>query len=255
MRIPRGRWETESLPLVGSIASPLSGTNQHIAGRWGERRGSNPRPQEPQSCALPTELRPPLSAISYVVCLSALNVTDNPSSFYYAGSMTQPLCGLGLRPVALLRNVLRTQRVLVANEVSSGLPLLPSRPIYNGLERDRCKLARLAGLIRRRSFVCSPPARCIKVARLAGLEPATLGLEGRCSIHMSYRRFDPFDPTVATCRTLLSRSGPKPDRLQIMVGAEGFEPPTPLLPKQVRYQAALCPEKSASEIGRCGRWR
>jgi len=25
--------------------------------------------------------------------------------------------------------------------------------------------------------------------RLAGLEPATLGLEGRCSIQMSYRRF------------------------------------------------------------------
>ncbi len=26
------------------------------------------------------------------------------------------------------------------------------------------------------------------VVRLAGLEPATLGLEGRCSIRMSYRR-------------------------------------------------------------------
>ncbi|GEM_PF-2307208 len=26
---------------------------------WGGRWGSNPRPQEPQSCALPTELRPP----------------------------------------------------------------------------------------------------------------------------------------------------------------------------------------------------
>ena len=26
---------------------------------WGGRRGSNPRPQESQSCALPTELRPP----------------------------------------------------------------------------------------------------------------------------------------------------------------------------------------------------
>src|SRR5688572_30732915 len=27
--------------------------------------------------------------------------------------------------------------------------------------------------------------------RLAGLEPATLGLEGRCSIHLSYRRIEP----------------------------------------------------------------
>ena len=27
--------------------------------RWGERWGSNPRPQGPQPCALPTELRPP----------------------------------------------------------------------------------------------------------------------------------------------------------------------------------------------------
>src|SRR3990172_10422455 len=26
---------------------------------WGERRGLNPRPQGPQPCALPTELRPP----------------------------------------------------------------------------------------------------------------------------------------------------------------------------------------------------
>ncbi len=38
------------------------------------------------------------------------------------------------------------------------------------------------------------------LARLAGLEPATLGLEGRCSIRLSYKR--------------------------LLVGVEGFEPPT-----------------------------
>ena len=35
-----------------------------LSGIWGGRRGSNPRHQEPQSCALPTELRPP-----YCICL------------------------------------------------------------------------------------------------------------------------------------------------------------------------------------------
>ena len=43
------------------------------------------------------------------------------------------------------------------------------------------------------------------MARPAGLEPATLGLEGRCSIQMSYRR-------------LFLRCA--------LVGVEGFEPPT-----------------------------
>ncbi|CAL1239872.1 protein of unknown function [Candidatus Methylocalor cossyra] len=41
--------------------------------------------------------------------------------------------------------------------------------------------------------------RFTTMARLAGLEPATLGLEGRCSIRLSYKR---------------------------LVGVEGFEPPT-----------------------------
>ena len=52
--------------------------------------------------------------------------------------------------------------------------------------------------------------------RLAGLEPATLGLEGRCSIQLSYRR-------------IRFRGG-------------GIRTPDILLPKQARYQTALHPD-------------
>jgi hypothetical protein len=54
------------------------------------------------------------------------------------------------------------------------------------------------------------------MARLAGLEPATLGLEGRCSIRLSYKRLN-------------GRGG-------------GIRTPDILLPKQARYQAALHPD-------------
>ena len=186
------------------------------ASRWGERRGSNPRPQEPQSCALPTELRPPSSAIrynhvfrAYILSLAVYRLTDSHFK--------------------------------------------PKRPL-----RGRLGLARLAGQIHKRSLVCSPlrgasgvqssygrlsnegprrtdshfkPKRPLRgrlgLARLAGLEPATLGLEGRCSIQMSYRRFG------------LRRSGDDGR-------GRGIRTPDPLLPKQVRYQTALCPVISAS---------
>ena len=71
--------------------------------KWGGRRGSNPRQQESQSWALPTELRPPLELVYMSLFLRLL-----------------------------------------------------------------CTRAELA--------------------RPAGFEPATLGLEGRCSIQMSYGR-------------------------------------------------------------------
>jgi hypothetical protein len=54
------------------------------------------------------------------------------------------------------------------------------------------------------------------MARLAGLEPATPGLEGRCSIRLSYKR-------------KTGRGG-------------GIRTPDILLPKQARYQTALHPD-------------
>ena len=60
-----------------------------------------------------------------------------------------------------------------------------------------------------------------KLARPAGVEPATYGLEGRCSIQLSYGR---------KCIPVKNGRG------------RGIRTPDPLLPKQMRYQAALCPD-------------
>src|SRR5690554_5835030 len=73
-----------------------------------------------------------------------------------------------------------------------------------------------------------------ELARPAGLEPATYGLEGRCSIRLSYKRILLFrlprrnlcDPEITDHSTGCGRSG-------------GIRTPDILLPKQARYQTAL----------------
>ena len=118
---------------------------------WGERRDLNPRQPEPQSGALPTELRSPYSDSQIVNYPTIQDVKASESSY----------------------------------------------------SRDHVA----------------------KLVRPTGLEPVTYGLEGRCSIRLSYGR-----PALLWF--------PHNGR------GRGIRTPDSLLPKQVRYQTAPCPDSS-----------
>ena len=53
------RMERLELSRLATLEPKSSVYTNFTTSAWGGRRGSNPRPQESQSCALPTELRPP----------------------------------------------------------------------------------------------------------------------------------------------------------------------------------------------------
>ncbi len=83
-----------------------------------------------------------------------------------------------------------------------------------------------------------------KVARSAGLEPATLGLEGRCSIQLSYERiFLQFLNVKALFLKIFSFILIKKPKIILKIGrSRGIRTPDPLVPNQMRYQAALYSE-------------
>ena len=106
-----------------------------------------------------------------------------------------------------------TSRATIWRSTTELYPPQPACVCRNGILRLRTAISQIARARRTSSDPIS--------ARLEGLEPPTHGLEGRCSIQLSYRRVK-------------------------MVGATGFEPTTPW--SQARCSTKLSYAPTTQEI-------
>ena len=89
------------------------------------------------------------------------------------------------------------------------------------------------------------PAFHITLARPTGIEPVTASLEGWCSIRLSYGRLFIQFRTWTFVTPVRSRIPASSSARAVGDGrGRGIRTPDTLLPKQVRYQAALYPETS-----------
>jgi hypothetical protein len=98
----------------------------------------------------------------------------------------------------------------------------------------------------RSEYCLAKPAFHITLARPTGIEPVTPSLEGWCSIRLSYGRLF-IQYKTWTFITPAPVHGYHLGSSASAVGdgrGRGIRTPDTLLPKQVRYQAALYPETS-----------
>src|SRR5579885_871617 len=93
------------------------------------------------------------------------------------------------------------------------------------------------------------PWSCV-MARLAGVEPATTGLEGRCSIHLSYRRVQPFQCSSRVASLLGATSRPRLASLRNPASLASPGQAIPGLGRSAGWMSTGHPSISASPLSR-----